>query len=296
MYVKLFSRITESSLMEEAIPVRYTFVMLLAIADPEGLVVGTDIAIARRLNMPLADFIACIDTLRKEDPHSNSKEEEGRRLIESEGERGYQIVNFVKYRDMKDEDQRRSYMRDYMRDYRGGKLSVNTRKHPLTQEAVAATEAEEAKVLSEVIAEIYELYPKKVGKPAACKAIARALKTCDEETLKLTVKRYADAVLGHDVQFIPYPSTWFNQERYNDDPSTWVKSKVPVSTSNGFPPSLRDLKTVLQTKELLAAEIENRHCTRTAMTSAWDVPAKRAEWQKLRGEIKALQQRISNFV
>lgn len=147
MYAKLFSRITESSLMEEQIPVRYTFVMLLAISDPTGLVVGTDVAIARRLNMPFKQFVECVKVLQKPDPNSNSKEEDGRRLIASDGERGYQIVNFVKYRDMRDEDAKRSYMRNYMQAYRARKPSVNSCKTLLTaldqEEAEASVEVKE---------------------------------------------------------------------------------------------------------------------------------------------------------
>lgn len=134
MYAKLFSRITESSLMEEEIPVRYTFVMLLAIADPKGYVIGTDIAIARRLNMPLAQCAECLKELGEPDPDSNSKAEEGRRLIPSDCERGYKIVNYESYRDVRDEDQRREYMRDYMRDYRKRDVNtVNNGKHELAE-------------------------------------------------------------------------------------------------------------------------------------------------------------------
>lgn len=141
MYAKVFSRITESSLMEEEIPVRYTFVMLLAIADPTGLVVGTDVALARRLNMPLAEFQKCISALQNEDPDSNSKEEAGRRIIPSIGERGYQLVNFVKYRDMRDEESKRRYMREYMREYRS-KDDVNSCKENLTVLGQAEAESE----------------------------------------------------------------------------------------------------------------------------------------------------------
>lgn len=118
MYAKLFSRITESSLMEEPINVRYTFVLMLAIADPEGYVIGTDVAIARRLNMPLDEFERCIEVLMAPDPHSNSKELDGVRIVNSEGERGYRIVNFVTYREMKSPEERRTYMRQYMQRYR----------------------------------------------------------------------------------------------------------------------------------------------------------------------------------
>jgi len=30
------------------------------------------------------------------------------------------------------------------------------------------------------------------------------------------------------VEYIPYPSTWFNQERYNDDLATWRR----IATTN----------------------------------------------------------------
>lgn len=129
MYAKLFSRITESSLMEEPMNVRYTFVMLLAIADPTGHVIGTDVAIARRLNMPVPELQQCIAALMAVDPHSNSKEEDGRRVVLSEGERGYLIVNYLTYREMKTEEQRREYMRKYMDRRRNGGVNSKPRKH-----------------------------------------------------------------------------------------------------------------------------------------------------------------------
>jgi hypothetical protein len=39
------------------------------------------------------------------------------------------------------------------------------------------------------------------------------------------------AVVGCDHQYLPNPSTWFNQERYNDDPSTWIRSVAPPKPS-----------------------------------------------------------------
>jgi len=42
---------------------------------------------------------------------------------------------------------------------------------------------------------------------------------------------YARARAG-DKSFLPHPSTWYNQERYNDDPATWVRNdqKPPVNS------------------------------------------------------------------
>lgn len=104
--------------MEESIPTRYVFMMMLAIADPKGYVIGTDIAIARRINLTVDEFQKALKPLMAPDEHSNSKEFDGRRVIQSDGERGYYLVNYLTYKGLFDEDGRRSYMREYMRERR----------------------------------------------------------------------------------------------------------------------------------------------------------------------------------
>lgn len=74
----------------------------------------------------------------------------------------------------------------------------------------------------ELAEEIYQLYPLKVGKPDAIKKIMGALKNHDSVSLREKTQAYAKAVSGTDT-IIPNPATWFNQERFNDDPSTWVR-------------------------------------------------------------------------
>jgi len=70
---------------------------------------------------------------------------------------------------------------------------------------------------------VYDLYPRKVSKPHALHAIVKALKKEPLERLCGLVRQYADAVRGDDPQFIPHPATWFNGQRYNDDPATWIR-------------------------------------------------------------------------
>lgn len=100
---KLLARITESSLMEENIATRYVFLMMLAIANESGIVVGTEIAIARRLNMDLVLFQSSIASLTKADANSNSKMHEGRRILATEDPRGFLVVNYRKYQSEKEE-------------------------------------------------------------------------------------------------------------------------------------------------------------------------------------------------
>lgn len=121
MYAKLFSRIAQSSLMEEDVETRYCFMMLLAIADSTGDVIGTDVALARSINLPLDMFKRCIESLMAPDPDSNSQVQEGRRLVPSDSGRGYFIVNYATYRKIKTAEEKKAYMREYMQRYRKGK-------------------------------------------------------------------------------------------------------------------------------------------------------------------------------
>ncbi|MFH5805178.1 hypothetical protein [Alienimonas sp. DA493] len=69
--------------------------------------------------------------------------------------------------------------------------------------------------------EIYAAYPKKAGKGQALKAIKSALKRKDGADLLASVREFAEAVDGADKQFVPYPATWFNGDRWDDDRDVW---------------------------------------------------------------------------
>ena len=147
MYAKLFSRIAQSSLMEQNVETRYCFMMLLAIADIEGDIIGTDVAIARAINLPLERFKTSIEALMLPDADSNSQVLEGRRVVKSDNGRGYRIVNYKEYRAIKTTEEKRAYMRDYMRERRkslSGKdvTAVKICKNVLSDVTHAEAEAE----------------------------------------------------------------------------------------------------------------------------------------------------------
>jgi hypothetical protein len=76
---------------------------------------------------------------------------------------------------------------------------------------------------------IYDAYPRKVGREAALKAIAKAQQQIDASKLLERVQRYAAATSrwsDTDKRFIPHPATWFNQGRYADDPQTWNRNEA----------------------------------------------------------------------
>lgn len=75
---------------------------------------------------------------------------------------------------------------------------------------------------TEMIEEIYQLYPLKVGKPDALSKIRAALRKYDSVFLRERTQAYANAVKGTGT-ICPNPATWFNQERFNDAPETWTR-------------------------------------------------------------------------
>jgi len=66
---------------------------------------------------------------------------------------------------------------------------------------------------------IYEAYPKHVGKKDALRAILKVLKEIPFEELLPRVEKYKKQVFeeNKEKQYIPYPATWFNGGRYNDE-------------------------------------------------------------------------------
>lgn len=74
----------------------------------------------------------------------------------------------------------------------------------------------------DVLEGIYQAFPRRVGKDAALKAIGKALvrTRLDPEVMLQRVQAYAKSREGEDPQFTPYPATWFNQGRYEDEIST----------------------------------------------------------------------------
>ena len=90
---------------------------------------------------------------------------------------------------------------------------------------------------TELAESIYQLYPRKVSKPDAITAIIKSLKTHSADFLREKVTAYASAITWQESRFIPHPATWFNKERFNDDPKEWEQPtngnhKPPNTTVN----------------------------------------------------------------
>lgn len=122
-YAKLFSTITESSLWSASKDARLLFLSMLAKADSTGFVEAALPGLARLANLSLGETESALAELMAPDPYSKSPDCDGARVVKVE--RGWCLVNYEVYRERRDDEVRREYMRSYMREYRLGKQSVN---------------------------------------------------------------------------------------------------------------------------------------------------------------------------
>lgn len=96
-YVKLDTGILDSTLWLSDSDVRIVFITMLAMATPDGLVEATAPGIARRANLSIEAVRQAVKVLEGPDEDSRSLADEGRRVNRVDG--GYQIVNYIKYRE-----------------------------------------------------------------------------------------------------------------------------------------------------------------------------------------------------
>ena len=92
------------------------------------------------------------------------------------------------------------------------------------------------KVYKKETEQIYQLYPRKIGKAKAITAIETAIKKLNSEPpdgvisanvitwLSERVAKYAKSDAGNNGTFTPHPATWFNQARYFDDEKEWSET------------------------------------------------------------------------
>ena len=254
MFAKVFSQIFDSTIAEDY-KVRHIFMDLLVMSDSDGVVDKTPEAISRIANVPLEYVKAGLQALSQPDPKSRTKDHDGRRiqLIDVERDWGWRIVNFQKYREIRDEEARRIANRSYKRDQRSrARMSASSPDSQPSQPQSSHTEVEveadsrvKAKPPASQVEEIYNLYPKKTGKREALKAIIAAIKRVQDGEYKNERRTEAEAIAGikgrtdlfarseagNRGKFTPHPATWFNRSSYLDDPKEWACEDTGVRKS-----------------------------------------------------------------
>lgn len=124
MYARIYEQIFSSSIMEEDLETRYVWFCLLTLADKEGFVDITIPAIARRINLNEQAVTKAIEKFMLPDLSSRTPTSDGKRLEKIRDTFGWKIINYLYYRDLRNEDSRREYMRNYMKERRKCKQIV----------------------------------------------------------------------------------------------------------------------------------------------------------------------------
>jgi hypothetical protein len=106
---------------------------------------------------------------------------------------------------------------------------INRTEGTLSTPAIAGggRKGSERKEKEERANSIYQLYPRKQARAQAIKAIMRALAKVPFEELRAKTLAFAEAwgsAPRDELQYCPYPATWYNAESYNDDPALWRRT------------------------------------------------------------------------
>lgn len=103
---------------------------------------------------------------------------------------------------------------------------TNPNTHPAAAPTAGGQDAD-------IVEQIYQAYPRPIGKAAARKAIEKAMKEVRSRgdapddagawlLARTTTYAAARRRVPSEKQFTPYPATWFNQGRYDDDAADWL--------------------------------------------------------------------------
>lgn len=238
-FTKLFESIIHSTVWETEMHVKITWITMLAMANRNGDVCASVPGLAKAAGVSLAQVLDALKILSSPDKWSRTKAHEGRRIEEMEG--GWHLLNYTKYREQRDADERRIQTREAVARHRRKSADVSNVSHGKPRKAQAEAEAEaettkarKAKSTTLIIPPGFEAfwsaYPRKIGKRAAMTAWAR-LKvngSFDKVLAAVEQQKRSEQWMRDGGQFIPHPATWLNQGRWDDEPASAIAPSLRV--------------------------------------------------------------------
>ena len=133
MYGKIFATMYEGSMVGAGPVVFAIWGYCIARADVDGTVLLNPQLLAPIIGTSRQEIEKALDYLKSPDEHSKNTDHEGRRIIHQAGHL-YFVVSHALYRNMKNNEDRREYMREYMRKKRGSSpVNINKVNAKLTQ-------------------------------------------------------------------------------------------------------------------------------------------------------------------
>jgi len=123
-YTKLFTEIIMSTIWREPDHVRLLWITMLALKDRWHIVNASLPGLADSARITIPQCQKALEVLASPDPHSRTKDHEGRRIEECDG--GWVILNGEKYRNKMSLDERREYQRIKQQEYRDRQKNVKS--------------------------------------------------------------------------------------------------------------------------------------------------------------------------
>lgn len=115
-FTKLFNHITESTVWCEPDRTRLVWITLLAKADPQGRMWASIPGLANLARVPVEDCRIALNTFLSPDEYNRNQEFDGRRIEVIEG--GWRLLNYLKYRQLKDEEAAKEAKRKWAKNNR----------------------------------------------------------------------------------------------------------------------------------------------------------------------------------
>ena len=110
-------------------------------SNKNGFVFGSIPGLANRARVSVEAARTAMHKFQQPDPDSRTKDFEGRRIEEVDG--GWRLLNYSKHRAIRDEEERRDYMKNLMRQKRAVSKTVDvSRGEPPLSNVLAQAEAE----------------------------------------------------------------------------------------------------------------------------------------------------------
>jgi hypothetical protein len=194
-FTKLFSSIVTSTIWSEDSDTRVVWITLLALSDANGFVASTVPGLARLSGVELEVCESALAKFQSPDRYSRSQEHEGRRLRVVDG--GFELLNHQKYREFRNEDDRRRQNREAQKRWRERNKSVSKRKHskPPSAQAEAEAEAETGSTKEPPEQQVFDFWAEQMGHPRA-RADRKRLSRIEARLKDFTVDELSKAILG----------------------------------------------------------------------------------------------------
>ena len=226
MYGKIFDSIYKGTLYGqwEAI---VTFQQMIVLCDADGCIDMTPPAISAVTSIPLDIIQKGIEVLSAPDPHSRTQGSDGCRieLIDAHRPWGWVIINHNKYKSLQDYDTVREQTKERVRKHREMKRTVtdgNVQKRHTDTDTDTYTYIHTKHIGQKHFDRFWEIYPKK-RKKRDSRLIWERKKLdnkADEIITDVQLRpKMDDRWKKEGGKFIPDPTTYLNQERWEDEVS-----------------------------------------------------------------------------